>query len=160
VRELGHALTIWRWGRQNADKLTKGKPLGSYETWGQWCRDPLITLGARDPVDRLAAVKGADPKRKRIQAVFEAWWNAHRGVPLTAKQLHQTVIENIDEKAGVRDGEFRYSRQYVARWLTKHAGTRLGGYVLTADESDGPDSKKINVYRLDLAEKEDADEDS
>jgi hypothetical protein len=25
---LGHALTIWRWGRQNADRLTQGKPLG------------------------------------------------------------------------------------------------------------------------------------
>jgi hypothetical protein len=52
---LGHALTIWRFGRQNAGQLRKGKPLGSYEVWGQWCRDPLLTLGTRDPVDRLAA---------------------------------------------------------------------------------------------------------
>jgi hypothetical protein len=34
---LGHALTIWRWARQNARLLTQGKPLGSYELWAQ-CR--------------------------------------------------------------------------------------------------------------------------
>jgi hypothetical protein len=67
---LGLALTIWRWGRQNPDLLTKGKPLGSYEAWAGWCRDPLLTLGTRDPVERLAAIKAADPKRKRIQTVF------------------------------------------------------------------------------------------
>jgi hypothetical protein len=68
---LSHALTIWRWGRQNADLLTPGQPLGSYEVWAQWCRDPLINLGTRDPVDRLVAIKAADPKRKRILAVYE-----------------------------------------------------------------------------------------
>ena len=41
---LTAALTIWRWGRQNASALTRGKPLGSFETWAEWCRDPL-----RDP---------------------------------------------------------------------------------------------------------------
>jgi hypothetical protein len=150
---LGHVLTIWRWGRQNADLLIPGKPLGSYEEWAQWCRDPLITLGARDPVDRLIAIKAADPKRKRILTVFEAWWEAHRGNSLLAKELDQTVIEIIDEKANFRDGARRYNRQRVAGWLQRHAGTRLGGYVLTA-EPCGPESKPVNKYRLDLDEKE------
>jgi hypothetical protein len=150
---LGHALTIWRWGRQNTDMLSKGRPLGSYEVWTQWCRDPLITLGARDPVDRLTAIKAADPKRKRIVAVFEAWWDAHRGASILAKDLDQTVIETIDEKANFRDGARRYNRQRVAGWLQRHAGTRLGGYVLTAEPS-GPESKPVNKYRLDLDEEE------
>jgi hypothetical protein len=144
---LTHALTIWRWGRQNAGLLTQGKPLGSYEVWAQWCRDPLINLGAKDPVDRLAAIKAADPKRKRILAVFEAWWEAHKNTSILAKDLNQTVIETIDEKADFRDGARRYNRQFVAGWLQRHAGTRLGGYVLTA-EPTGPESKPVNKYKV------------
>jgi hypothetical protein len=144
---LAHALTIWRWGRQNAGLLTQGKPLGSYEVWAQWCRDPLITLGTRDPVDRLDAIKAADPKRKRIQAVFETWWVAHGDTLLPAKDLAQTVIQTIDEKAGFRDGEFRYSRQFVAKWLQSHTGTYVGGYVLKCIPL-GPDSKPVNHYKL------------
>jgi hypothetical protein len=111
---LGHALTIWRWGRQNADRLRQGKPLGSFEVWAQWCRDPLVTLGIRDPVGRIAAIKAADPKRKRILTVFETWWIAHQDQLLRAKDLHQSVIEAIDEKAAFRDGQLHYSRQLVA----------------------------------------------
>jgi hypothetical protein len=127
---LGHALTIWRWGRQNAGRLTQGQPLGSFEVWAQWCRDPLINLGTRDPVDRLAAIKAADPKRRRILAVYEAWWLAHEDQLLPAKDLDQTVIQAIDEKSGYRDGQFQYSRQFVARWLQSHTNTRAGGFVL------------------------------
>ena len=44
---LSNALTIWRWGRQTV--LKPGKPLGSYEVWAQWCRDPLLMLGDTRP---------------------------------------------------------------------------------------------------------------
>jgi hypothetical protein len=144
---LAHALTIWRWGRQNAGLLTKGKPLGSYEVWAQWCRDPMISLGARDPVDRLDAIKAADPKRKRIQAVYEAWWIAHGDQLIPAKDLAQSVIQTIDEKSCFRDGAFQYSRQFLARWLQTHTNTRVGGFVLTCVPV-GAGARPISHYRL------------
>jgi hypothetical protein len=144
---LGHALTIWRWGRQNAGALTKGKPLRSYEVWAQWCRDPLISLGCRDPVDKLDAIKAADPRRKRIQTVFEAWWLQHQDTLLPAKDLHQSVIRLIDEKSGFRDGEFQYSRQFVARWLQSHTHTRVGGYVLICIPV-GAGVRPVSHYKL------------
>jgi hypothetical protein len=50
---LEAGLTIWRWGRQNEYRLTRGRPLGSYDDcWGRWVRDPLLTLGCADPVSR------------------------------------------------------------------------------------------------------------
>ena len=61
---LAAVLTIWRWGRQNAVRLTRGKPLGSYEMWAEWCRDPLLTLGCRDPVERIKSLKANDPRRQ------------------------------------------------------------------------------------------------
>src|SRR5579859_5489001 len=49
---LTSVLIIWRWGRQNANSLVRGKSLGGFETWARWCRDPLLALGSRDPVER------------------------------------------------------------------------------------------------------------
>jgi hypothetical protein len=144
---LGHALTIWRWGRQNTDRLRPGKPLGSFETWAQWCRDPLISLGCRDPVDRITAIKAADPKRKQIVAVFEAWWAVHEDRLLPAKELGEAVFLTIDDKAGFHNGQFHYSRQFVASWLQDHIGTRVGGFVLTCIPL-GPKSKPVAHYKL------------
>src|SRR5262245_54470691 len=38
---LAAALTVWRWGRLQAD-LPAGLPLGSFEQWCSWVRDPLV----------------------------------------------------------------------------------------------------------------------
>ena len=57
------------------------------------------------------------------------------------------MIQVIDEKSGFRDGEFRYSRQFVAKWLQSHINTRVGGYVLTSTTL-GPDSKPVYHFKL------------
>jgi hypothetical protein len=59
---LAAVLTIWRFGRQNAADLVRGKPLGSFETWAEWCRDPLLTLGCCDSVERIDLLKSKDPR--------------------------------------------------------------------------------------------------
>ena len=58
-------------------QITRGKPLGSFETWAEWCRDPLLTLGCRDPVERIEALKANDPRRQRIAELFQVWWEHH-----------------------------------------------------------------------------------
>jgi hypothetical protein len=143
---LTAALTIWRWGRQN--KLTQGKPLGSYEVWAQWCRDPLLELGTRDPVDRIDEIKAADPKRRSLIAIFDQWWNSDADAVLKASELADEVIKLIDDKAFVKtDGSLQYSRQRVASFLAKHTDTRVGGHVLTKI-TQGPASKKTAHYKL------------
>jgi hypothetical protein len=145
---LSDALTLWRWARQNPGAITIGRPLGSYELWCQWCRDPLLTLGMRDPIDRLAEIKAADPKRRILTGIFDTWWAAHKNSWIAAKDLKSEVVELIDTKAS-RDaeGKLRYSRQRVASFLDKHAGSRVSGYCLERDKV-GPDSKKIAQYQL------------
>jgi hypothetical protein len=151
---LGHALTIWRWGRQNAREMRVGKALGSYEVWAQWCRDPLLTLGCRDPVERIAASKTADPRRKHVLAVYEAWWRDYQDKPILAKDLGYAVTGAIDQKARWFGSEYVVSRQYVASWLARHVGTRMGGYVLMAEADEGAPSKQIHKYRLDRLRKD------
>jgi hypothetical protein len=143
---LSDCLTIWRWGRHN--ELPSGKPLGSYEVWAEWCRDPLLALGARDPVDRIAEIKAADPRRRALLGVFETWWEKHADAELKAKDLDPTVIEIIDTKASRRaDGSLQASRQRVARFLTVHAGTRLGGYFLEQTKDDTR-TRPLAYYKL------------
>ena len=60
---LAAALTIWRWGRQNPADIGHGRPFGSFEQWSEWCRDPLLALGCRDPIDRIDEIKSDDPAR-------------------------------------------------------------------------------------------------
>jgi hypothetical protein len=145
---LSDALIIWRWGRQNESALTAGRALGSYEVWCQWVRDPLLALGMKDPVDRLTEIKASDPRRRALVGIFEVWWEKHKDKQVKAKDLDPDVLALIDEKSSRHeDGSLRYSRQRVARFLSKHANTRLSGYILEATE-DGPDSKKIAQYSL------------
>jgi putative DNA primase/helicase len=143
---LAAALTIWRWGRHSKPK--PGKALGSYEVWAQWCRDPLLALGMRDPVDRITEIKAADPKRRALVANFHQWWAAHGDLMVKAKDLAGEVIKAIDDKATVStDGNLQYSRQRVAGFLAGHINTRVGGYALTKVML-GPPSKEIAHYKL------------
>ena len=124
---LADALTIWRWGRQAI--LTPGKPLGSYEVWAQWCRDPLLMLGARDPVDRIEEIKAADPRRRALIAIFDAWYAAHGDTLVKSTDLDPRFQAHIDDKPVKKDdGSFQYSRQKIAKFLKGYAET-LGGYA-------------------------------
>jgi hypothetical protein len=136
---LAAALTIWRWGRQT--RLAPGKPIGSYEHWAMWCRDPLLALGLRDPVDRHAEIKAADPKRRALVAVFDQWWTSHGDLLLKAQDLDQEVVALVPG-AITRDGTV--SRQRVAGFLAMNAGARVGGYCLIKL----PLTKKVAGYKL------------
>ena len=122
-------LTIWRWGRQNATLLPRGKPLGSFETWAEWCRDALLALGCRDPVERIEALKANDPRRQRIAELYRTWWENHGPAPTKASDLAEPV-------KAIADPQGR-GRQYLATFLATLAGTRAAGFVLTRQESAG-----------------------
>lgn len=126
---LAAALIIWRWGRQKQSKLKRGRPLGGFETWASWCRDPLLTLGCRDPVERIAEAKARDPRRQHTLAIFEAWWNAHGTTPMKAADLADAVKRLIDPQ--------ERGRQFVAAEVTKLAGTRVAGLVLSRQKGAG-----------------------
>jgi hypothetical protein len=126
---LAAVLTIWRFSRQNRTELARGKPLGSFETWAEWCRDPLLTLGCRDPVERVERLKSRDPQRQRIAEFFTIWWAQHKSTPVTANDLAHQVKAIIDPQGR--------GRQYLAVAVMRLAGTRAAGFVLSRQESAG-----------------------
>jgi putative DNA primase/helicase len=66
---LAAALAIWRYGRQAAAEIVHGRPIGSFEDWAEWCRDPLLALGCCDPIERIDRVKADDPHRRCSRAI-------------------------------------------------------------------------------------------
>src|SRR5262245_54451096 len=133
---LSAALTIWRWGRQT--KTNRGIPLGSFEEWGVWVRDPLLALGCPDPVDRVRQIKERDPARQRVIELFAAWWEVHRDSPIRAADLAPEVREIVDPS--------ERGRQYLARAIQGLIGTRQGGFTL---EAELPNKRKVGtLYRL------------
>jgi hypothetical protein len=124
---LTAALTIWRWGRQNT--LARGKPLGSFERWAEWCRDPLVALGCCDSVERVEQLKGGDPHRQRDAELFHAWWQHHGAAPMKVNDL-------ADPVKAIADSQGR-GRQYLATFFSGLAGTHAAGFVLTRQEPAG-----------------------
>lgn len=115
------ALTIWKWGRLNESALRPGRPLGSYETWSRWVRDPLLALGCADPVERTALLKARDPIRERNAQLFTEWWARHADRPMQLIKLDIRVTHIIDPQGR--------GRQYVAVAIGRLVGTRAAGFV-------------------------------
>lgn len=126
---LTAAFTILRWGRQNAAELVRGRPLGSFEDWASWCRDPLLTLGAQDPVERINAIKASDPERLAIAEIFETWHAHHVDRPVAVVDLAEPVRKLLNPQGR--------SRQYLASRVASLANTRVGGFELTQQKPVG-----------------------
>ena len=119
---LAAALTIWRWGRI-AGEIKRGLPLGSFEQWGQWVRDPLMALGCQDPVARISEAKGRDGRRHMVAEFFGVWWTSHKGKAVAVRELGEQVLALIDPHGK--------GRQFQAAYLEKLDGTRIAGFVFT-----------------------------
>jgi hypothetical protein len=126
---LAAVLTIWRWGRQNASTLSKGKALGSFERWAGWCRDPLLALGCCDPVERIEALKANDPRRQHVVELFRAWWEHHQGLRIAVRELAEPVRSIADPQ--------NRGRQFLAKAVAEMVGTNAGGFVLERHAGGG-----------------------
>lgn len=125
---LAALLTIWRWGQIQAD-LPAGRRLGGFDQWGRWVRDPLLALGCRDPVERIAETKQRDTRRQAIGELLNVWWERHGDRPVAASGLHDDVRRVIDPQDR--------GRQFIASQLQRFDGTRLAGFVLSRQRSAG-----------------------
>ena len=125
---LAALLTIWRWGRI-ATGIKAGRPLGSFEQWSKWVRDPLLDLGCQDPAERISEAKLRDGLRQETADLFEVWWKEHGDQPIAASKLHDDVKKIADPQ--------KRGRQFLASKLETLTGTRLAGWVLTRQAPNG-----------------------
>jgi putative DNA primase/helicase len=126
---LGACLTIWRWGRQHSIALHAGRPLGSFEEWASWCRDPLLTLGCPDPVELIERTKADDPDRRYVGEIFETWRAQHGSRPMKIVELANPVRAIIDPR-----GRGPHS---IAARLSQLTGTCVRGLRLIRHDVAG-----------------------
>jgi len=119
---LAAALMILRRGLQT-DDLPRGKPLGGFDTWASWVRDPLLALGCQDAVARIGETKQRDGLRAVIGEILATWHARHRDRAIKLRDLHEDVVRLVDPR--------NRSRQFLSHRLETLVGTRAGGYVLT-----------------------------
>jgi putative DNA primase/helicase len=63
-------------------------PLGSYGAWSRIVRDPLVWLGAEDPVASMDAARQEDPGRRALHSLIELWRDSLAlNLPCTASEL-------------------------------------------------------------------------
>src|SRR5262249_24144117 len=122
IELLQHVLTILRWARQNPSALKQGTPLGGFEQWCHWVRDPLFTLDCPDPIARSGEQKIKDPDRINIFDIFETWFRLHFDSWVTASQL------NWDVQLLLLHGR-KHSRQLINHEVRELVGTRIGNFL-------------------------------
>lgn len=132
---LGALLTIWRWGRQN--RLARGMPMGSFEVWAAWCRDPLLALGCLDPARRIEDLKVQDPLRQRVFELFETWHAAHGSMPVKFCDLNSNVRQLV---------QGNNAQSQVAQ-LQALENTCAAGVILESIKPQGRWGKKKYVLR-------------
>ena len=144
VEFLNAALTIFRWGRLNPD-LRSGKPLGSFEPWCRWVRDPLLALGCTDPVDRIREGRDNDPGRQDLIYLFNKWWDHHGNKRMLARDLHDSIQELLDPTS---PNQTR-TRQNIAYRLNQLDSMRIGGFEFICNSGKakwGPKTYTLKRY--------------
>jgi putative DNA primase/helicase len=139
---LTAALTIWRWGRQH--DLKAGLPLGGFEEWSRWCRDPLLTLGCQDPVRQIYRTKQYDPSRMDIDDALTEWERVHKDAWVPADQLAESVKARLPRITSTS------SRQAIVTSVRRMVGARVNGRVLEMYDPEGKwSTSKYRVRKSD-----------
>ena len=121
-------LTIWKWGRTVGD-IKAGLPLGSFELWSRWVRDPLLALGCQDPAQRVSEAKERDESRQAVADVYTIWWKKHGDQPVKVHELDYEVKRALDPQDRSRQYLLPKSRALSApAWRVSrlHASGRSG----------------------------------
>jgi hypothetical protein len=112
----------------NRDLVAAAKPLGTYEEWAAWCRDPLVALGCADPVKRIAEIKERDPVRQSAIAMMAAWSETYKNRWVELRELDDNVLA----AAGLKYDATAQAK----RWRVEpYVGMRVGGYILKKREA-------------------------
>jgi hypothetical protein len=112
-------------------KRVECDPLGSYDRWSTFIREPLIWLGEEDPVKCLEQNREEDPVRRAADTLVEQW-SAHLGTVKSFKvaeiiECACEMRENNIMAVGVRD--YVPVRPEFRDVLLERAATRRGSEV-------------------------------
>jgi putative DNA primase/helicase len=83
-------------------------PLGGFEEWCEWVRDPLVWLGRADPIKSTEESYAHNIDNEEMRAVVYAWRN---DIGQKAELRAQQVIDQADKKGVVGTHQFPLLRE-------------------------------------------------
>jgi hypothetical protein len=118
--------------------------MGGFETWTTWVRDPLLTLGCPDIVERVLEAQQQDTARSADVAFFEIWHDAHGTRAVELREVSGNVAMHFGH-----DGKAATKHQLSKR-LRNKAGTRAGGWLFEriSEGVGGASHRAVFRYRV------------
>lgn len=136
---VGFALTIIQafllHGRRDAT-LT---PIGSYEDWSRFCREPLIWLGEPDPASSLIHQVKDNTDNEALAVLLKQWRDLYHDESMTVRELisdagrKPRLQEIIDEILVVERGAS--PPHLLGQYLKRNRGVRVNGLRIEDGES-------------------------
>lgn len=100
------------------------RPYGTYETWSEVVRSPLVWLGLSDPCDTRERLQAADPVSGQLSTILQLWHDEFK-TPKTVGDVIASCQASplkaaLLEVAASRTGDALDGRR-LGGWLRKHA---------------------------------------
>ncbi len=131
------------------------RTFGSYDDWSRIAREPLIWLGAADPLDSQDALRDvADVTADTTLGLLSAVFAEHGRMAWTVRDLTMVAREHpirlALEEAGLVRGPAVDARA-IGYWLRRTRGRRLGGLVLQPSGSQHGNVRSWVIRHVDTA---------
>jgi len=112
------------------------KPLTTYTTWSDLCRQPLVWLGQPDPARSIFETMENDPDRETLGALLSEWHSCFSDTPKMVRDavpggtdaLREVMVDIAGEAGDI-------NRRRLGRWISRHANRRVNGLYFEKDTS-------------------------
>lgn len=125
------ALTIIQAFLLHGERDATLTPIGSYEDWSRFCREPLLWLGEPDPASSLISQVQDNTDNEALAVLLKQWRNIYQDESMTVRELISDAArkpklqEIIDEILVVERGAS--APHLLGQYLKRHRGVRVNG---------------------------------
>lgn len=115
------------------------KPFGSFATWCEMARSPLVWAGCADPCASREEILEDDPDAAQLRALVAAWVERFGRTPRTSRELVNAGKEDSDDGKALGaaledvagDGHGGINTIRLGKWLKQHLGRIVDGFKIT-----------------------------
>jgi hypothetical protein len=128
---IGFALTIIQAFLLHAKRDDSLTPIGSYDDWSRFCREPLIWLGEPDPASSLINQVKDNTDNEALGLFLKQWRDVYGGESVIVRDLISDalrmpkLLEIIQELPVTERGTIH--PHLLGQFLKRHRGVRVNG---------------------------------
>lgn len=154
-RYVSAALTIVRaWFAAGRPK-SSCRPLASFGSWSDYCRQPLMWLGCADPTASVFEAIADDPDREILARFMKAWFDVFATTSAMVRDAVRRATANHDANVDLREvlqdiaGERdEVNRRKLGWWIRRHMGRIIDGKRIVRGSERG----SSEYWRIELVE--------